>query len=90
MDSLFAQNSPFQIVVNSARLDRPRPLVEIEDEAIDAVLNLNAKAGFYVTRAATRGMLAAGLEGSIINVSSQMDPSCDRTLIRAIPAHTDG
>ena len=39
---------------------------------IDAVLDLNVKAAFYVTRATTRGLLAAKLPGSIINVSSQM------------------
>lgn len=36
------------------------------------MFDLNVKAAFYVTRTVARGLLAAGLPGSIINVSSQM------------------
>jgi len=72
VDRTVAQHGPFQILVNNAGLNRPKPLVELQDEDIDAVLDLNVKAAFYVTRAATRGLLAAKLPGSIINVSSQM------------------
>jgi len=64
--------APFQILVNNAGLNRPRPLVEVEDEDIDAVLDLNVKATLYVTRAVARGLVEAGLPGSIITVSSQM------------------
>lgn len=67
-----AQRGPFQILVNNAGMNRPRPLVELEDQDIDAVLDLNVKAAFYVTRAVARKLLAAGLPGSVINVSSQM------------------
>jgi len=67
-----AQRAPFRILVNNAGMNRPKPLVELEDQDIDAVLDLNVKAAFYVTRAVARGLLAAGLPGSVINVSSQM------------------
>lgn len=67
-----AQCEPFQILVNNAGMNRPKPLIELEDEDIDAVLDLNVKAAFYVTRVVARGLLAAGLGGSVINVSSQM------------------
>jgi len=63
---------PFQILVNNAGMNRPKELVQLEDDDIDAVLNLNVKAAFYVTRVVTKGLLAAGLPGSIINISSQM------------------
>ena len=63
---------PFQILVNNAGMNRPKPLVELEDDDIDAVLNLNVKAAFYVTRVVTKNLLAAGLPGSVINISSQM------------------
>ena len=63
---------PFQILVNNAGMNRPKELVQLEDEDIDAVLNLNVKAAFYVTRVVTKGLLAAGLPGSVINISSQM------------------
>ena len=67
-----AAAGPFQILVNNAGLNRPKPLVEVLDEDIDAVFDLNVKAALYVTRAVTRGLLAAGLPGSIVTVSSQM------------------
>ena len=63
---------PFQILVNNAGMNRPKPLVELEDDDIDAVLNLTVKAAFYVTRVVTKNLLAAGLPGSVINISSQM------------------
>ncbi len=72
VDRTFAQHAPFQILVNNAGMNRLKPLVEVQDDDIDAVFDLNVKAAFYVTRAATRGLLAAGLPGSFINVSSQM------------------
>ena len=62
----------FQILVNNAGLNRPKPLIDVEDDDIDAVFDLNVKAAFYVCRAVARKLLAAGLPGSIINISSQM------------------
>jgi NAD(P)-dependent dehydrogenase (short-subunit alcohol dehydrogenase family) len=67
-----AQNGPFQVLVNNAGMNRPELLTETSDEDIDAVFTLNVKAAFYVAREVVRGLLAAGLPGSIINVSSQM------------------
>ncbi len=63
---------PFQVLVNNAGMNRPRPLVDTPDADIDAVFDLNVKATFYVSRAVSRQLLAAGLPGSIINISSQM------------------
>lgn len=63
--------SPFDVLVNNAGMNRPKPLVELEDADIDAVLELNVKAAFYVARAFARRLPARG-RGSIINVSSQM------------------
>ena len=67
-----AGRPPFHILVNSAGMNRPKPLVDTPDEDIDAVLALNVKAAFCVAREVARGLLAAGEKGSIINVSSQM------------------
>lgn len=67
-----AETGPFDILVNSAGINRPKPLVEMEDEDIDAVFDLNVKAAFYLCRAVAKGMLQAGIPGSLINISSQM------------------
>jgi NAD(P)-dependent dehydrogenase (short-subunit alcohol dehydrogenase family) len=72
VNQMFEAMGPFQILVNNAGLNRPKPLVDVEDQDIDAVFDLNLKAVFYVTRAAARSLLQANLPGSIVNISSQM------------------
>lgn len=72
VNQMFEAMGPFQILVNNAGLNRPKPLVDVEDQDIDAVFDLNLKAVFYVTRAAARSLLKANLPGSIVNISSQM------------------
>jgi len=72
VDREIGARGPFQILVNNAGMNRPKELVALADEDIDAVLNLNVKAAFYVTRTVVRGLQASGLAGSVINVSSQM------------------
>lgn len=67
-----AEGAPFEILVNNAGMNRPKPLVELDDADIDAVFELNVKAAFYVARAFARRLVASGGGGSIINVSSQM------------------
>ncbi len=72
VNQMFEAMGPFQILVNNAGLNRPKPLVDVDDQDIDAVFDLNLKAVFYVTRAAARSLLKANLPGSIVNISSQM------------------
>ena len=67
-----AQHGPFDILVNNAGTNRPALLADMVDADLDAVLDLNVKAVFYVSREVARGMTAAGKPGSIINMSSQM------------------
>ena len=65
-------HGPYDILVNNAGMNKPSALVDMQDEDLDAVMDLNVKAAFYVAREVTRGLLNAGKPGSIINVSSQM------------------
>ena len=67
-----AARGPFDILVNSAGVNRPKPLIEMQDDDIDAVFDLNVKSAFYLARAVAKGMLAADKGGSIITISSQM------------------
>jgi NAD(P)-dependent dehydrogenase (short-subunit alcohol dehydrogenase family) len=72
VDQAIQQRDPYQILVNNAGMNRPKNLVDLKNEDIDAVLDLNVKAAFYVTRIVTKRMLESKLPGSIINISSQM------------------
>jgi len=67
-----AVRGPFQILVNNVGTNRPALLVDTSDTDIDAVLAFNVKAAMYVTREVVRGLIASGLPGSIIQMSSQM------------------
>ena len=72
VDRAATRGEPFDVLVNNAGMNRPKPLVEQSDEDIDAVLDLNVKAAFYTSRAVARRLLKEGMAGSIVNVSSQM------------------
>ncbi len=64
--------SAFDILVNNAGTNRPKPFAEVTPEDFDAVMGLNVRAAFFVAQAVAAGMVAAGVGGSIINMSSQM------------------
>lgn len=69
-------NGPFQVLVNNAGTNRPSNIVDMQDTDLDAVIDVNIKAAFYVTRAVARSLRDSGhgknRPTSIINVSSQM------------------
>lgn len=67
-----ATHGPFDVLVNNAGTNRPAELVETSEEDYDAVTDLNVKATIFLTKAVAKGMIAAKIEGSIINISSQM------------------
>jgi NAD(P)-dependent dehydrogenase (short-subunit alcohol dehydrogenase family) len=63
---------PFNILVNNAGTNRPRPFLDVTEEDYDAITTLNERAAFFVAQAVARGMAEEGIAGSIIHVSSQM------------------
>ena len=67
-----ATHGPFHSVVNNAGTARHAPFLEVTEADYDAVLDLNLRAAFFVAQAAARRMAAAGIQGSIVNISSQM------------------
>ena len=58
------------ILVNNAGILMRTPLLEIEEEEWDAILDVNLKGYFLVGQAAARRMVEAGTPGAIVNVSS--------------------
>ncbi|HEX2136250.1 MAG TPA: glucose 1-dehydrogenase [Microvirga sp.] len=75
LDAVFrtvAAAEPFDVFLNNAGMNRPRPFVEVTVEDFDAIMGLNVRAAFFAAQAVARALLAAGKPGSIINVSSQM------------------
>lgn len=60
------------ILVNNAGANRPQSFVDVDSESLDFVIGLNVRATFRVAQAAARAMLVQRIEGSIVNMSSQM------------------
>jgi NAD(P)-dependent dehydrogenase (short-subunit alcohol dehydrogenase family) len=87
-----AARGPFDVLVNSAGMNRPKALVDVPDQDIDELLALNVKATFYVTRTVVQGLTACGRGGAIINISSQMGlvGSARRTLYCATKHAVEG
>ena len=69
---LISEQGPFHILVNNAGTNRPAPCVDYTETDYDDVMALNVRSVYFTTRAVARGLVAADLEGSIINISSQM------------------
>lgn len=67
-----ADSAPFQVLVNSAGTGRHSDLADITPENYNAVMQVNLGAIVFLTQAVVARLQAAGLAGSIINVSSQM------------------
>jgi len=63
---------PFDILLNNAGTNRPRPLLDVTVGDFDAIMELNVRAAYFVAQAVARRLIAACRPGSIINVSSQM------------------
>jgi len=72
LEDKVAQAGPFDILINNAGTNRPKPFTSVTPEDYDAVLNLNLRASFFVAQAVAKGMIDAGKGGSIIQISSQM------------------
>lgn len=62
----------FHAFVNNAGTNRPAPFHEVRVEDFDAIMALNLRAAFFAAQAVVRRMIAEGIRGSIINISSQM------------------
>jgi NAD(P)-dependent dehydrogenase (short-subunit alcohol dehydrogenase family) len=70
--AFFADRPAFNILVNNAGTNRPKPMWEVSEEDYDAVYDLNVKSAFFVAQACAQKMIAEGVNGSLIHMTSQM------------------
>jgi NAD(P)-dependent dehydrogenase (short-subunit alcohol dehydrogenase family) len=64
--------APFDVFVNNAGTNRPKPVTEVTEDDYDVVMDLNVRAAYFAAQCVAKGLVAAGKPGSIINISSQM------------------
>jgi NAD(P)-dependent dehydrogenase (short-subunit alcohol dehydrogenase family) len=70
--TFFAARPAFNILVNNAGTNRPKPMWEVSEEDYDAVYDLNVKSAFFVAQACIHKMLDEKVTGSLIHIGSQM------------------
>jgi len=63
---------PLDGLVNNAGSNIPEPFTEVSVAHFDRLFAVNVRACFFVAQAVARGMVASGIAGSIVNMSSQM------------------
>ena len=71
LDQAFAELPAFDLVVNCAGIALLEPALELQAWSFDAVMAVNARAAALVAARCGKTMAAAGVRGSIVNVSSQ-------------------
>ncbi len=65
-------NGAFDILVNSAGLARHSAATETTLTDFDAVMDINVRGAYFLTRTIAKQLMKAGKTGSLINISSQM------------------
>ena len=73
--SMFARareelGGPVDLLVNNAGIEKPFLLVDMPLEEWNKVISVNLTGAFLCAREAARGMIAAGVPGAIVNMSS--------------------
>jgi NAD(P)-dependent dehydrogenase (short-subunit alcohol dehydrogenase family) len=69
-DRIEAAHGPIAILVNNAGIALPSPFLDLSLEAFRKVIDVNLTGTFVATQRAARTMVAKGIKGSIINMSS--------------------
>jgi NAD(P)-dependent dehydrogenase (short-subunit alcohol dehydrogenase family) len=72
VQAFFADRPAFDVLVNNAGTNRPKPMWDVTADDFDAVMGLNVKSAFFVAQACAQRMIAEGIAGSLIHMSSQM------------------
>ena len=72
VQAAIARAAPFNILVNNAGTNRPKPLLDVSIDDFDAIMGLNVRAAYFVAQAVARRLIEAEQPGSIVNISSQM------------------
>jgi NAD(P)-dependent dehydrogenase (short-subunit alcohol dehydrogenase family) len=65
-------HKPFDILVNNAGTNRPAYFTDVTVEDFDATMTLNLRSAFFIAQIVARQQIDAGIQGSIIHMSSQM------------------
>jgi len=69
-DAIEAEHGPLSVLVNNAGLAKPADFFETSAADWQRVIDVNLTGVFLALQRAAKGMVAAGIEGAIVNMSS--------------------
>lgn len=69
-DEIFSRWGRVDILVNAPGINSPTPVLEIQEEEWEKILNVNLKGAFFACQVFGRKMIDQKIKGSIINFSS--------------------
>lgn len=61
---------PIEILVNNAGISRQARIEDVTEADYDTLMDINLKGAFFMAQAAAKQMLAAKIEGRIVNIAS--------------------
>lgn len=70
LDRIQAELGPIDILVNNAGIGGEGLALDVSIEDFDATFAVNVRGTFFAAREAARRMIAAGIEGRIVNIGS--------------------
>ncbi len=82
-DAIETEHGPVEVLVNNAGVAMPGDFLSYDLTAFERVLDINLRGVFLATQRAAQTMVAAGIEGAIVNMSSINA----QVAIPAIPAY---
>ncbi|MER7002891.1 SDR family NAD(P)-dependent oxidoreductase [Dactylosporangium sp. NPDC000555] len=62
---------PLDVLVNNAGVNRPQPMLEVDEQSWDEIQATNLKGAFFLTQAVARRLVAAQRPGSVVTIGSQ-------------------
>ena len=69
-DTIEAEHGPVSILVNNAGIAMPAEFLDLSVESFQKVIDVNLTGTFVALQRAAKTMVAKGIEGSIVNMSS--------------------
>ena len=70
IENTTVQLGPISILVNNSGITDPHPPLDLTEEEWDRTLDINLKGMFFTSQRVARQMIANGIKGSIVNLSS--------------------
>lgn len=72
VEKVLGEREPFHVLFNNAGTNEPRRYLDVDEDNFDRITDLDLKSAFFVAQFVAKGMVRAGIKGSIIHTSSQM------------------